>query len=962
MEKQKTRKGIQRFAFLCSIFIMAFLFALTTSKEAKAKGRLQDQCSLQSVTIEVDGKEYVCDGSLKDIPVDPNVAWKDFVKKIKITDYKVLMDDCCSHVDGHDSITAYVTWWENTSRKWVPFYTYEDDGNGGTDTYTEVEENLNDSYYLIRFCLDGNTGVYTQIFFTKDKECQISYELNGGSFPEGLDVSYTCQEGRYLYLRSPVKSGSQFKGWTVKGQEDSGYHSGYCWDGTEEPPTFVANWDDSSKPIDISNATIKYLKPEYKFREGGIRPDFDIIYGVDDEGDDNDLDKGRDYFVTYKNNDKVAAADSTNPPTIIITGIGKYTGTVIKTFSIIKADVRLVGRLSLIKGKPLSSVDLSDVCVYYSYYYGDKVEGTFSWENGNYIPENAEVGDVLENDSESGETHYNLIFTPDNEDCYNSRIFTNEKISVKQGTIADCSVTFAPDQNYQYTGQEIKPEVIVKDGDVTLREEVDYEVSYAGYINVAGSTDKYAPTVTIRGIGNYIGTRKLTYAIEKATPYIATGPAATAITYGQTLDDSLLSGGVVQYSESDGTVLEGTFTWKEATVKPTVADSGKTKYTVVFTPTNKNFDSVKTDITLTVNKAETAPNKPESTMNVYKTTVKAVALPAGWIWQDTDKTKALTVGEPVTVTAVYNGADKGNYVTESVEITITRLECTHAVTEVRNAKSATCTEKGYTGDTYCVACEERLNTGTETGALGHNFATEFTVDKEPTCTTVGSKSKHCSRCAEKTEVTEIAKTDHTWDAGKVTKKATETAEGVKTYTCTVCGETKTEAIPKKAAVTPDTSTKATNTPKSPKKGDVVKDDKGKAKYKITDVKKKEVAYKAPVNKKAKTVTIPATVKINGVTYKVTGIANSAFKGNKKVTKITVGSNIKSIGNNTFSGCKKLKTIKIKSTKLTSKMVSKNAFKGLTKVTTINVPKKKLKAYKKLFKRKGLSSKVKVKGY
>ena len=189
---------------------------------------------------------------------------------------------------------------------------------------------------------------------------------------------------------------------------------------------------------------------------------------------------------------------------------------------------------------------------------------------------------------------------------------------------------------------------------------------------------------------------------------------------------------------------------------------------------------------------------------------------------------------------------------------------------------------------------------------------------------------------------------------------------------------------------------------------MVKDDKTSVKIEVTDVKKKEVEYKEPANKKAKTVSIPATVKIDGVTYKVTKVDDNAFKNNKTVTKVTVGSNIKTIGKNAFSGatklktvkigknvttigsnafkgcssltsvtlgskatkiganafsgCKKLKTIKITSTKLTSKTVSKNAFKGLTKATTIKVPKKKLSAYKKLFKQKGLSSKVKVKGY
>ena len=60
-----------------------------------------------------------------------------------------------------------------------------------------------------------------------------------------------------------------------------------------------------------------------------------------------------------------------------------------------------------------------------------------------------------------------------------------------------------------------------------------------------------------------------------------------------------------------------------------------------------------------------------------------------------------------------------------------------------------------------------------------------------------------------------------------------------------------------------------DTPEPPKKGDVVADDKTYVKVEVSDVKKKEVKYKEPANKKAKTVSIPATVKINGVTYKVT---------------------------------------------------------------------------------------------
>lgn len=121
----------------------------------------------------------------------------------------------------------------------------------------------------------------------------------------------------------------------------------------------------------------------------------------------------------------------------------------------------------------------------------------------------------------------------------------------------------------------------------------------------------------------------------------------------------------------------------------------------------------------------------------------------------------------------------------------------------------------------------------------------------------------------------------------------------------------------------------------------------------------QVTYTAK-KKAGKTVTVPATVKIKGKTYKVTSIAANAFKGNSKIQKVTLGKNITKIGKNAFSNCKKLKTIVIKSKKLKASGIAKNAFKGLTKKTAIKVPKAKKKAYQKLFRKKGLSKNVKVK--
>ena len=332
----------------------------------------------------------------------------------------------------------------------------------------------------------------------------------------------------------------------------------------------------------------------------------------------------------------------------------------------------------------------------------------------------------------------------------------------------------------------------------------------------------------------------------------------------------------------------------------------------------------------------------------------------------------------------------------------------HLHTEIKNAKEATCMKAGYTGDMYCKDCGEKISSGEVIAKLAHTWD-EGNVTKEADCKETGVKTYTCHKCgATKTE--DIPMTEHTWDEGEVTTASTCTKPGVRTYTCSVCKATRTEAIKatghlhteirnkKDASCTENGYTGDTyckDCEELLKKGETVdvlghqwKETKraepsytedgqiiytcnrcGEQKaetleklaypkagtkytvagcqYKVTKAGAEVSLIKA--NKKAKRVTIPAVIKVNGVTYKVTSIGAKAFNGNKKLTKVTIGTNIKKISNNAFFKCKSLKMVNIKSVLLTKKTANKKAFKGVNKKMVIKVPKKVKKAYVKMFK-------------
>lgn len=171
------------------------------------------------------------------------------------------------------------------------------------------------------------------------------------------------------------------------------------------------------------------------------------------------------------------------------------------------------------------------------------------------------------------------------------------------------------------------------------------------------------------------------------------------------------------------------------------------------------------------------------------------------------KTKDVTLSNPLGEHSWDEGkVTKKATCTEDGEKTYTCTVCNttktevipatgHQHKEVRNAKKATCTEDGYTGDTYCKDCGEKLEAGSVIKKLGHTWDNGV-ITKEATETEEGIKTYTCKNCGE-TKTESIPKTEHQWDNGKVTKEATCKEEGSKTYTCSICGDTKTETIPKK---------------------------------------------------------------------------------------------------------------------------------------------------------------------
>ena len=167
--------------------------------------------------------------------------------------------------------------------------------------------------------------------------------------------------------------------------------------------------------------------------------------------------------------------------------------------------------------------------------------------------------------------------------------------------------------------------------------------------------------------------------------------------------------------------------------------------------------------------------------------------------------------------------------------------------------------------------------------------------------------------------------------------------------------TQTPATP---APTP-VSTPKTNRKKPAKVGKIITSSAG-YRFKVTSskVKNPEVALYRPGSGR-KEVKIGTKVTINGISYSVTSVCERAFRSNRRVTKVSLGSRVDKIGKEAFANCRNIKVLYIYSPRLKASDIGENAFKGINKRVKISVPKAKMKEYKELFREKGLSKQTSV---
>ena len=400
----------------------------------------------------------------------------------------------------------------------------------------------------------------------------------------------------------------------------------------------------------------------------------------------------------------------------------------------------------------------------------------------------------------------------------------------------------------------------------------------------------------------------------------------------------------------------------QITVYPTYNPALKKTYTLRIGE-NGSVDIAQAEITLSEKSYiyTGKPQKPKVTVTMHGTTLTENK---DYTIRYENNTAVGTATVTVTGAGLFCGQTAIPYTIQSSAA----KPHTH-VTVIDEAVPATCTTPGLTEGSHCSECGLVFTTQQVVNALGHDWASDFTIDIPATKTSTGEMSLHCKRCNERSRITEIPNlTDN--NAGN--------------------NDSDDPDFDNPSFDLPNQNNNNSGNEQSVNKNNTAAPKVGTVftvkglRYRIANRNVRTstctvtcLGYnkKYLKNKKKGSVTlsIPAKIAYGKYSCTVTAIGNKAFCGCKALKRVSTGSNVLSIGSKAFSGCKALKkvtilkktkkigasafakcgnlrTITIKTTSLTKKSIGKKAFHGIAKKAKFKLPSSKKRLYKKWVKK------------
>ena len=303
------------------------------------------------------------------------------------------------------------------------------------------------------------------------------------------------------------------------------------------------------------------------------------------------------------------------------------------------------------------------------------VPGSFSWTNTAITPAV----------SDSGTTPYSVTFTPTDTTNY-SAATTTVTLIVGKATSAIIAPPAASGIRY---GQSLSNSTLTG-GSASVPGSFSWTNSTLTPAMSDSNVTPYSVTFTPDSANYSTVTTTVTLTVSKATPTIPTVPTASAITYGQSLADSALTGGSAS--------VPGSFSWTNSAITPAVSDSGVTRYTVTFTPNDSmNYNNVTTTVTLAVSKATpTIPTVPTASAITYGQSLADSALtegsasvPGSFSWSNSAITPAVSDSGVTRYTVTFTPNDSMNYNSVTTTVTLTVSKATPKISAAPTASAIT---------------------------------------------------------------------------------------------------------------------------------------------------------------------------------------------------------------------------------------------------------------------------------